>query len=124
MTGPVERAIRAKIAPGTMTTFAQSKPFVVDSIDSVGIVLLLGAGRWPTRISWDCLEGIADFLRSRGWVDSGGSFSPSDPSSLDGHLKPYVKRASANWVARVLFEADVVDVDRGPPLRVRLNAGY
>jgi hypothetical protein len=44
--------------------------------------------------------------------------------TLDAHLKQYLARATAGWVAVVLEKAGVVDVDRSPPARVRLTATW
>lgn len=123
MAGPVERAICGSIAPGkTLRTLPKRAQFVVQAIDERGIVLLLGQKRFRTPLSWDCLEGIPPFLRGRGWVRIGGVFSiDGDPESLDGYMKQYTKRATANWVASLLAEAGVVDVDPDPPAKVRLR---
>jgi hypothetical protein len=124
--GPIQRAIRSQIAPGTVLhTPARRAPFVVERVDGDGIVLLLGSKRAWTPFSWECIEGIASFLRSKGWVDSGSAYSVrADPDTLDGYLKGCINRATANWVARVLEEAGVVELDVGPPLRVRLRPGF
>ena len=121
--GPVERAIRATFnAPATLFTFGQRKPFVLSRIDSDGIVLLLGDGAWHTRLTWECLESVVPFLRGHpGWVPAGGKFSVAgEPGTLDQHLKRYLKRDVARWLARVLSNAAVVEVSEGPPLRLRL----
>ena len=125
--GPVEQAIRAHFrALATLRTIGQHKPFVLSVIDSDGVVLLLGAGEWHTRLSWTCLESVVPFLRSHaGWVPAGGKFSVAgEPGTLDQHLKRYLKRDVARWLAKVLADAGVVDVTYGPPLSVRLAARY
>lgn len=48
----------------------------------------------------------------------------ADPGTLDGYLKGCIKRATAGWVAAVLESADVVEIDRGRPARVRLNPAF
>ncbi len=122
MPGPVEQAIRAAIPPGErLRTPSQGAPFTVRSLDRAGVVLLLGKQETPTPISWPAWEGVAEFLRGRGWVLIGGVFdTKSDKETLDGHLKGYIKRATAGWVAAVLERAKVVQIDRGRPSKVRL----
>ena len=73
--GPVEQAIRARFrTPVTLHTFGRRKPFVLARIDDKGILLLLGEQRNETLLSWDCLEGIIQFLcRHPGWVPAGGT---------------------------------------------------
>ena len=121
--GPVQQAIRARLsAPSAFRTFGQGKPFTLQTIDADGIVLLLGQGEWHTRLSWECLESVVPFLRSQaGWVPAGGKFSVAgEPGTLDQHLKRYLRRDVARWLARVLQEAGVAEVRPGPPLELKL----
>jgi len=121
--GPVEAAIRASISEGTVLhTPAKSAPFIVEQLGASAIVLLLGAKKAWTRIPWTALEGVPEFLRGRSWVVIGGVFDTrSDETTLDGYLKQFIKRATAGWVAAVLEQAAVVEIDRGHPSRVRLQ---
>lgn len=122
--GPIEHAFRARLrAQSTLHTIGRGAPFVLRSLGHHGIVIELGAKRTPTLVTWDCLESIPAFLRAtRGWVVSGGIHSTHGVSgTLDGHLKGYVPRDIANWIVVLLRDADVVDVDPGPPLRLRLK---
>lgn len=125
MPGPVERSMRAGFTSGsTLRTFGRGAQFGVGEIDDRGIVLKLGQQQAHTRLSWECLEGAADFLRGRGWVRVGGArTAEGERGTLDEYLKRHIKRDTARWVARVLAEAGVVEVDRRPPLRVRLAGG-
>lgn len=124
--GPIQRAVRARIAPGTtLRTAARAAPFVVEAVNDDHLVLLLGAKRAWTPFDWNCIEGIGAFLRGKGWVDAGGTYNVEpNTGTLDGHLKGCIKRSTANWVAKVLEEAGVVDLAGGRPLRVRLRAGF
>lgn len=89
MAGPVESAIRGRIASGvTLATPMQDAPFVVERIDADGMVLLLGEKRAWTRLSWECLEGIVPFLRGRGWVKIGSKYDTrAEAGTLDDYLK-------------------------------------
>lgn len=124
--GPIENAIRSSIAPGsTLTTFARRSPFVFERASSEGMLLLVGKGRWEVSLSWECLEGVASFLRGRGWVVVGSRFDVGgDPEQLDGYLKGYTVKGPAGYVARVLETAGVVELDGGRPLRLRLMPQY
>lgn len=97
MTGIVERAVRAAIAPGRqLATAGQAAPFVVAKVDEEGIVLLLGATRAYTPLRWECLEGVVGFLHDRGWVRIGGKYDVgSEPDTLDAYLKTCINRATA-----------------------------
>jgi hypothetical protein len=64
-------------------------------------------------------------LRGRDWVDVGGKYQvEGEPGTLDGYLKHFTKTSTANWIAKVLAEAEVVDLGDGRPLRVRLRSGF
>lgn len=124
--GPIQRAITNTIHSGDkLHTPTQGAEFEVAQVGGNGIVLLLGKKHAWTPLSWDCLEGILDFLRGRGWVDIGGKFDISaDPTTLDGYLKTCIKRATAGWVAVVLERSGVIEIDRGRPARVRISAAF
>lgn len=72
-------------------------------MDGRGLLLLLGQGRWETRLPWAALEGAAD------------------TAMLSGYLKQYVNRETANWVAVVLAKARVIDLDRSRPVKAHLR---
>jgi hypothetical protein len=122
--GPGENAVRAHLYSGQeLKTPGQDKPFWVEDLNDEGIVLLLGSGRWRTPIPWEALEGVAELLRGRGWVRTSGSYSSEgDTTTLSGYLKQFVYRETANWVAVVLTEAGVLELDRSRPIRARLRA--
>jgi len=44
--------------------------------------------------------------------------------TLDAHLKQYLARATAGWVAVLLEEAGVVHMDRTPPAKVKLAPNW
>jgi hypothetical protein len=61
----------------------------------------------------------------RGWVLIGSVYSmDSQQGSLDEHLKRFLKRATADWVAVVLEKAEVITVDRSPPAHIKLRPGW
>jgi len=124
--GPVERAVRKAISSGDkLHTPAQGAEFEVAKVGGNGLVLLLGKKQAWTPLSWECLEGIPGFLRRKGWVDIGSKFDTSaDPMTLDGYLKTCIKRATAGWVAVVLEQSGVIEIDRGRPARVRLRSAF
>ena len=124
--GPVETAVRAHLREGqVLQTPGQGKPFWVDRIDELGVVLLLGKGRSKTRLPWEALEGVPDLLPGRGWVRTTGTFaSEADTRTLSGYLKQCVYRETANWVAVVLAEAGVLDLQRMRPVTARLRDEY
>jgi len=90
-----------------------------------GLVLLLGEKEAWTPLPWQALEQVPDLLRGRGWVLIGSVYSTgSVPGSLDEHLKKFLKRATAGWVAVVLEKAGVVTVDRARPARILLRSEW
>lgn len=124
--GPVEQAVRKTLAPGTrLQTRSRPAPFLVSQIGVRGVVLDL-AMKHRTPISWHCLEGVVPLLRGRGWVRCAGRHSTdSEPGSLDEYLKHNgPRRDVTNWVAVVLEEAGVAELDVGPPLMIRLAPAF
>jgi hypothetical protein len=90
-----------------------------------GLVLLLGEREAWTPLPWRALEEIPGFLRGRGWVQIGSAYSSeSNEGTLDAHLKFFLKRATAGWVAVVLENAGVIRIDRSRPARVQLCRGW
>ena len=88
-------------------------------------MLLLGEKEAWTPLPWTALEEVPGLLRGRGWVPIGGAYSvDSVPGSLDEHLKKFLKRATAGWVAVVLERAGVIAVDRARPARIMLRPGW
>jgi hypothetical protein len=121
--GPVEAAIRAQISPGTrLPTPTGRSTFIVHELNARGIVLLLGPTRAWTPLSWNCLEGIPELLRNRGWMRIGANRDVrGNPGTLDAYLKGCLKRQTADYIAVVLERAGLVDLDRESPARIRLS---
>lgn len=123
MAGRVEAAVRGAVSPGDrLATPSGRGEFTVARYTGDGFVLLLGQKEAWTPLPWQALEQVPNLLRGRDWVLVGSSYSTgSVPGSLDEHLKKFLKRATAGWVAVVLEKAGVVTVDRAPPARIRLR---
>lgn len=120
--GPVEAAVRRHVVAGQTLLTPTGAPFEVAKMDSRGLVLLMGRKKAHTRVPWSALEGIPDLLRGRGWVPTSGAYEANpDERTFDGYLKTHVKRATGNWVAVVLEEAGVLELDRGRPIRAQLR---
>jgi hypothetical protein len=99
--------------------------FTVSQYTADGLVLLLGETQAWTPLPWQALEQVPDLLRGRGWVLIGTAYSTgSMPGSLDAHLKTFLKRATAGWVAVVLESAGVIMMDRARPARIKLRPGW
>lgn len=124
--GPIETAVRSSLSEGAiLKTPTQGQPFIVETIDSRGVVLLIGAKRTRTAFSWSVLEDVDTAFRNQGWVVIGGRRDvEGNPGTLDGYLKSYVKRDTAGWVASLLQSAGVVDIDRTRPGRIRVTGSF
>ena len=120
--GPVEKAVRGKVVAGTvLDTTARQESFTVDRIDDLGVVLLLGLGENPVRLSWDCLEGVIGFLDGKGAIPIGGTHtSEGEPGTLDEYLKTCTPVNTARWVAVLLEAAGVGAVLPGRPVLVAM----
>jgi hypothetical protein len=120
--GPVERAVRACIPTGTrLPTPTGRATFIVDEFRRDGMVLLLGAKRTVTPLSWDCLEGITGYIQGGGWLRIGANRDANgSPGTLDAYLKSHIKRQVADYVAVVLERAHLVELNRDRPASLRL----
>lgn len=126
MTGAVEDAVRRAVSPGALLPTPSGRgQFKVAEYTAHGIVLLLGEKQARTPLGWQALEQVPDFLRGRGWVLIGSVYSTDGtPGSLDAHLKKFLKRATAGWIAVVLEKAGVITMDRTRPARIKLRPGW
>jgi hypothetical protein len=122
----VERAVRAAITPGdVLATPSGRGQFTIARYTTDSLVLLLGQKETWTPLPWHALEETPDFLRGRDWVLIGSLYSTdSHQGSLDEHLKRYLKRATAGWVAVVLEKAAVITIDRSRPACIKLRSGW
>ena len=124
--GAVERAIRAKVAPGRRLSTPSIKPavFEVEALEPDALVILLGEKRASTRVPWDLIEGIPAFL-GRNWVKiGGGARVDADPTALSGYTNAGMPRAAASYIVAVLDTAGVVEVDPRRPARVRMSPSF
>jgi hypothetical protein len=124
--GRAESAVRAAIAPGdVLATLSGRGRFTVARYTTDTLVLLLGEKEAWTPLPWRALEEIPDLLRAHDWVLIGSMYSTgSHQGSLDEHLKKYLKRATAGWVAVVLEKAAVITIDRSRPAQIQLRPGW
>jgi len=122
----VEQAVRQTVPLGDhFPTPSGRGHFTVTRYTADWLVLLLGEKEAWTPLPWRALEQVPDFLRGRGWVLIGGVYSmDSQQGSLAEHLKRFLKRATAGWVAVVLERAEVVTINRSRPARVKLCPGW
>jgi hypothetical protein len=124
--GQVEAAVRRAVSPrDQLATPSGRGQFTVARYTPDGLVLLLGEKKAWTPLPWRALEQVPDFLRGRGWVLIGSVYSvDSQQGSLDEHLKRFLKRATAGWVAVMLEKAEVLTIDRSRPAHVKLRPGW
>ncbi|MEU4160824.1 hypothetical protein [Actinoplanes sp. NPDC026670] len=119
----VEAAIRKQLTPGTrLPTPTGRSTFEISEMTADSLILLFGPKKTRTPISWACLEGIPDYLRGRQWIRIGANRDvQGDQDALDGYLKGFIKRQTADYIAVVLEQAGVVELDRTRPARLRLR---
>lgn len=126
MAGPVQLAIRSAVPLGvSLQTPTRRGQFTVARYTPDGFVLLLGRKEAWTPLPWTAVEQIPGLLRGRGWIPIGGTYSTeSTAGTLDAHLKRFLQRATAGWVAVVLEQAGVILLDRDRPASVKLADGW
>jgi hypothetical protein len=117
-------SVMARIAE-KITSFPHSletpsgKQFKITYTD--GEKVLLETGRTPSiiKIPASVLEEAPNFLRGKGWISIGLVQGNSDGLSLDA-----LARSRAPYVAPLLELAEIVEIDRSRPAKVRLKASY
>ncbi len=118
----VEAAIRSSVRPReVLRTPTDTATFEVDQLAEEGLSLLFGSKKTRTLLTWRCLEGIPAYLRGRGWVLVGANRDVNSEYGLDGYLKGWIKRQTANYVAVVLERAGIVELNRERPAQIRLT---
>jgi hypothetical protein len=118
-----EQAIRATVTPGQrLPTPTGRAEFEVGAIERDAIVLLLGAGRWRTRIPFAVLDEVVDSLSTSRWTLVGAVHTmESADGTIEAIVKPATRRSAGNYVAALLEHAGLVEVVLRP-MRVRLHA--
>ena len=123
--GPVESAVRGAVQPGDLlqTLSGRGRPAMAyhtpDGLALVGERTLVG-GRKTVLIPWPALEEVPDFLRGRDWVLIGNLRSAVSAQEGAEHLKAFLRRSTAGWLAVVLARTNVVIIDRVRPARIKL----
>ena len=118
---PVEAVIR-QMRPRTLFTVRGGARFEVDSLAPDAVELLFGGSKTRTVIRWTCLEGIPAFLHEKGWVEIGATHSVTvKPGTLEAYLRTCLRRSTGGYVAALLAEADIIDVDPRKPAKIRLK---
>lgn len=119
---PVEMAIRSNLSSGqVLYTPSQKKPFKIGRIDTTGLEILMGKGEWSARLTWDCLEGIPNYIGATGRIPIGGRHSSiPNEGTLDGYLKLHTPVTTAGWIAAALDAAGVLRIIVGRPALVEL----
>ncbi len=118
----VEAAIRLSIRPReVLWTPTETATFEVEQLYPEGLSLLFGRKKTRTLLTWRCLEGVPAYLHGRGWVPVAANRDVNGDHGLDGYLKGWIKRQTANYVAVVLERGGVVALNRERPAQVRLT---
>lgn len=107
--------------PYSMKTPSNS-PFKVTHTDSEKILIETGKKPSVLKIPASALEEAPDFLRGKGWIRIGAVHEISNELSLDTFLKRFTHGTSmASYVAPLLELADIAEIDRKRPAKIRLK---
>ena len=84
------------------------------------VALEIGKGR-AIKIPIRCFEGSLDYLRGKGWIKIGAHHGSSNEQTFDSYVKNFTSGISAaSYVAPMLEKAGIVEIEKGPPARIRL----
>ena len=110
--------------PFTLET-PSGKQFEVIHIDGERVLIETGKKPSELKIPVSALEEAPDFLRGKDWVRIGAVHEISDELSLDTFLKRFSHGTSlASYVAPLLELAEIAEIDRNRPAKIRLEASY
>ncbi|RLI40472.1 hypothetical protein DRO69_12830 [Candidatus Bathyarchaeota archaeon] len=101
------------------------KQFKIIHIDNEKV--LIETGRKPSviKIPASALEEAPNFLRRREWVRIGAVHEISEKLSLDTFIKRFSCGTSlASYVAPLLELAEIAEIDRSRPAKIRLKGSY
>ena len=95
------------------------KQFKITHTDSEKV--LIETGRTPSiiKIPASALEEAPNFLRGKGWISIQPVQENTDKLSLDT-----LARSRAPYVAPLLELAEIAEIDRSRPAKIRLKASY
>nr|NIO38105.1 hypothetical protein [Candidatus Bathyarchaeota archaeon] len=92
-----------------------------------GEKILIETGQKPTtlKIPASAVDETPDFLRGKSWVRIGAIHEISDELSLDAFLKNFSGGTSlASYVAPLLELAEIAEINRSRPARLRLKTSH
>ena len=89
--------------------------------DSEKVVIKTEGGS-QIKIPGTCFENAPNFLREKGWTRIGALHDTSYGETFDGFLKRFTSGTSvASYVAPILEKAEIVEIDRSRPAKLRLK---
>jgi hypothetical protein len=92
------------------------KQFKITDVDNERVLIETGRTPSTVKILASALEEAPNFLRGKGWISIGHVQGNSD-LSLDA-----LARSRAPYVAPLLELAEIAEIDRSRPAKVRLKA--
>ena len=110
--------------PHTLDT-PSGKQFKITHIDGEKVLIETGKKPSTLKIPASALKEAPNFLRGKGWVKIGAVHEISDELSLDTFIKRFSHGTSlASYVAPLLELAEIAEIDRSRPAKIRLKAFY
>ncbi len=104
---------------------SSGKQFKVIHIDGEKVLIETGKKPSTLKIPASAVEEAPNFLRGKGWIRIGAIHEISDAPSLDTFLKRFSRGTSlASYVAPLLELAEIAEIDRNRPAKIRLKVSY
>lgn len=96
--------------------------FTMSNIRSNEVVIEIGKKKAELRIPATCFEVVPDFLRDKGWIRISSTHGTANVGTFDEYVQGFTHGTSAaSYVAPILEEAGIVEIDRSRPAKLRLN---
>jgi hypothetical protein len=108
-------------APSSLKTPSKDALFLVRHFGAVNVTLEVGENGREFKIPNRCFEGAINYLQDKGWIKIGALQDSSDEKTFDSYVKNFTSGTSAaSYVAPMLEKAGFVEIEKGPPARIRL----
>lgn len=117
----MEKIISKLYVGQKIETPTRRSTFTIDKVNRECIKIKVGIGGWPITIPDSCFEGVPNFLRGKGWIKIGARHGVPDKGTFDEYVQGFTNKTSAaSYVAPILEIAEIVEIDRRVPNRIKL----
>jgi len=99
-----------------------SSEFKINHKDSFGVVILVGKKGNRMTLPSSVFDDAPNFLRGKDWIEIGARHDVADVETFEEYVQSHTHgQSGASYVAPILEEIGIVEIDRKRPARIRLR---